>query len=298
MIETLLAGPVLAIGAALFWSIAVILFKVAGEETPPLALNLAKNVVALVFFLPLIPLAGESLWPECTGREWAVIAVSGVIGITVADTLFFAALNRLGAGLQAVVDCFYAPSMILMSVVWLGEPLTAGILLGAGLVATAVLIGSASRPIEGRSRRDLVTGFALGALGIVLLGVCIGILKPIFRADESRVVWIAAVRLAAATLALVPLVLLGPDRRAFLRIARPGPAWKVVVPAGFFGGTLAMACWIGGIEKFEVSANAILNQLSTIFIFLFAAVLLKEPLTRRRILAVALAFAGAVLTLA
>jgi drug/metabolite transporter (DMT)-like permease len=44
-----------------------------------------------------------------------------------------------------------------------------------------------------------------------------------------------------------------------------------------------------------VSLAAILNQLSTVFIFLLAAIFLKEPVTVSRILAILLATVGAIL---
>ena len=40
-----------------------------------------------------------------------------------------------------------------------------------------------------------------------------------------------------------------------------------------------------------------LNQFSTIYIFVLATVFLKEPLTRRRIAALALAFSGAMVVI-
>ena len=56
-------------------------------------------------------------------------------------------------------------------------------------------------------------------------------------------------------------------------------------------------CSNSGMKYCEVSRSALLNQLSTIFIFLFATVILKERLTLRRGLAIALAVAGAYLVI-
>ena len=44
------------------------------------------------------------------------LVVSGLLGIAIADTLVFMALRRLGAALLAIVDCIYAPTVILLSV--------------------------------------------------------------------------------------------------------------------------------------------------------------------------------------
>ena len=295
--DVLFSGPSLAVASAVFWAFAVILFKVTGDEIPPLALNLFKNLVALVFFVPLIAIVGETFTPTFTGREWAAIVGSGLIGITLADTIFFAALRRLGAGLNAVVDCFYVPSMIFMGVFFLGEKITALAVVGAILAAGAILIGAASRPVEGRTRRDVTVGFGLGVVGMILLAICVVIVKPTLTANLHHAVWITTARLVAGLLPLIPVVLLGRERADFLRVLRPSPLWKRAVPASILGGTLAMAAWLGGFARIDMSAAAILNQLSTIFIFLLAALVLHEPLTLRRVIAVGMAFAGAALSL-
>ena len=55
--------------------------------------------------------------------------------------------------------------------------------------------------------------------------------------------------------------------------------------------------WLARMHRAEVSVNAVLNQLSTVFIFILAAVVLREPVTTRRVLALALALAGALLVI-
>ncbi|MBN1593963.1 MAG: EamA family transporter, partial [Candidatus Coatesbacteria bacterium] len=51
--------------------------------------------------------------------------------------------------------------------------------------------------------------------------------------------------------------------------------------------------WVAGMKYTQISTAAILNQLSLLFIFVFAYFFLKEPMTPRRIFALILAFVGA-----
>jgi drug/metabolite transporter (DMT)-like permease len=287
-------GETLATSAALFWAVGVILFKRSAEGMSPLALNLFKNTVGVALLLPTIPLVGESFVPEMDATDWGLLAASGVIGIAVADTLFFVALARLGAGLTAVVDTSYAPIMLFLAHVFLGEVLGPEIMIGAGLIMAALILGSATRPPPGKTRRDLVIGMVVGVAGIVLMGLGIVMIKGVL--NEAPHIWASAVRLAAGAIALVPILLLHPDRRRLLEELRPTARWRVAIPASFFGTYLAMIAWLGGMKYTEVSAASLLNQLSTIFIFILATVVLGEPLTRRRVTAIALL--GALLVLA
>ena len=87
----------------------------------------------------------------------------------------------------------------------------------------------------------------------------------------------------------------GPERKAFLAILRPSPVWRHLLPACLLGGAFAMWAWIEGYRLMEhTTPAAILNQLSTIWIFILAGIFLKEPFTVRRIAALVLAFAGVV----
>jgi drug/metabolite transporter (DMT)-like permease len=291
-----LTGDLFAVGAAFFWALGVVLFKRCGETIPPLSLNLFKNTLALIFFIPAVvvmAMLGQKI--PAPGWSWVWLALSGIVGITVADTLFFSALNRLGAGLNAVVDCLYAPSMIVCAMVVLGETLTTTQLIGGTVVVSAIAIGSITRPVAGRSRRDLITGIGLGSLGMVLMAVSIVKIKPMMT--RETVIWVTTGRLVAGTVFLLPVIALKGEWARTARVFRPSSLWKIALPASFSGTVLAMGFWVAGLTLLDVSRSAILNQLSTIFIFILAAIVLRERVTVRRAIAVVLAFAGAVLVL-
>jgi drug/metabolite transporter (DMT)-like permease len=58
-----------------------------------------------------------------------------------------------------------------------------------------------------------------------------------------------------------------------------------------------MLVWLAGMKFTQASIAAALNQTSTIFLFVFASLFLHEPITPRRILAIALAVCGALLVI-
>jgi drug/metabolite transporter (DMT)-like permease len=76
---------------------------------------------------------------------------------------------------------------------------------------------------------------------------------------------------------------------------KPSPEWKIALPASIVGNYLAMLAWLAGFKYTLVSVAAILNQLSTIFTFILAAMFLKEPVTLPRLIAIVLAVSGALL---
>ncbi len=286
-------GEILSLSAALFWAIGVIFFKLAGERMQPLALNLYKNCVALVLLPITMLVASEAFFPEVPLEWWLLMAGSGVIGIAVADTMFFFSLEKLGAGLTAVVDTTYTPLMLGMSFFFLSEDMAPKSLVGAVLIMSALLVGSAARPDKGKARRDIVIGTVVGILGIFLMAIGIVMIKGILA--HVPILWATTVRIAAATVALIPIMIFHSQRRLLFKSVLSSKTWTRAFPAALFGTYLAMIVWIGGMKYIDVHRAALLNQLSAIFIFVFAVIFLKEPLTRRRVIAISLAAAGAFL---
>ena len=117
-------GEILALLTAVAWAIAVILFKKSGETVHPIGLNLFKNLLAVVLLVPTMWLLGRTIFLEVPLSDYGVVLISGILGISIADTLFFVSLNALGAGLSAIVVCMYSPFIIALSMIWLGESLT------------------------------------------------------------------------------------------------------------------------------------------------------------------------------
>lgn len=286
-------GEILSVTAALVWAVAVILFRKAGDSTPPAALNFFKNIVAALLLVPTVLLSGESLFPRRAPADYLVLAGSALLGIAIADTLFFAALQRLGAGLVAVVDTLYSPAVLVFAALFLGERAGLPVLAGAGLIMSAVAVGAADRPPAGRTRRDITVGVVFGVLAMVFMAAGVVMMKQVLA--TTSVLWASFIRLASGALGLLPLLAIRQTRQEFAAILRPSKAWRHALPPAVLGSYVAMIAWIGGMKFAPVSIAAVLNQMSTIFIFLLAALVLKEPLTPRRSVAVAMAFLGALL---
>ena len=277
------------------WAFAVILFKKSGESVHPIGLNLFKDLFALVLFLPTMWLFGETLWRDAPAAEYALLLASGALGIGLGDTFFFKSLNLLGAGLTAIVDCLYSPFIIGLSLLFLGERLSVLQGIGAALVVAAVLAASLQWGKGLLSRRDLAWGITYGVLGLATMAVGIVMIKPLL--ERSPLLWATEVRVAGGAAALAVILLFHRRRRAIVSsvISTSKRGWGYMLGGSFMGAYLAMALWLAGMKYTHASVAAALNQTANVFIFIFAALLLREPISRRRTLGIVLGFAGAVL---
>lgn len=285
-------GETCALLAALNWAFALVLFKKCGESIPPLSLSLFKNVVGIVLLTATLPFVGVDLVMLREMNPWdvAILALSGVLGIAIADTLLFYSLNVVGVGLITIVECSYTPSVVVFAWLFLAEQITLLDGIGGLLVLSAVFCISGHHPPEGRTRRQLLAGLGLGALAIVMMAFGIVIAKPII--EEAPLVLVSLIRLVAGTAVLALYMAAGPKRTLRFRVFRPSAVWKTSVPASIFGTYVAMLLWVAGFKYTQASVAAILNQTSTIMALGFASLILKEPFTRRKLIAAMLALGG------
>jgi drug/metabolite transporter (DMT)-like permease len=286
-------GEVLSVGAAVFWAIAIILFRIAGEKVHPLGVNLFKNVLALALLFPSILLSGQRFGADLSAAQTAWLFLSGVVGIAVADTLFLDALNRLGAELMAIVDCSYSPFVIVLSVLFIGERMTGLQTLGVGLILAAVLMITL-RPSAARlPRQALLAGVGIGVVAIFLQAAGIVMFKPLI--DRTTILWMALARMTGGAAGTALAVAFHRERGRILRSLRSASNWPALVPAALLGSYISNVIWLGGMKYIQASIASALNQLNTIFVFILAAVFLRERVTPIKAVAVAVAFAGALL---
>ena len=285
-------GQLFALFAAMNWACALVLFKRSGEKIPPLALNLFKNVVALLLLAATLPFLAEDFDQvrDLPPRDMWLLLISGVLGIAVADSLIFYSLNYVGVGIMAIVECTYSPFIILFAVLMLGERLTLAHLIGGGLILTGVLICSKHPPPEGKTPRQVLWGVLLGTAGLASMGFGIVMIKPIL--ERMPLVWATTLRLASGTLALAAYMAVVPAHRKTFAVFRPSKIWKFAVPASILGSYIAMIFWVGGFKYTASSSAAVLNQTATVFSMILATLVLKERLTARKLAAVTLALLG------
>jgi drug/metabolite transporter (DMT)-like permease len=286
-------GEILAIATAILWAFAVILLKKSGESVHPIALNTFKNILAAFLFIPTLYLFHIQLFRQAPFNEYLLILLSGALGIGLADTLFLMSLNRLGAGLSAIVDCLYSPFIIILSILYLGESMTLVQVLGVLLIISAVLFVTSPKASGHLTRKNLFFGIIYGAMAMAFTAVGIVMIKPLL--DYSPILWVTEIRLFGGIVVLLAFLLLNPRRRIIMSSLFSIKSWKYTLSGSFIGTYLTMILWLGGMKFTQASIASALNQTSNIFIFVFAAVLLKEPINTQRVIAIIMGISGAFL---
>lgn len=160
-----------ALGTATCWATTGIIATDAIRALGPFHFNLIRQVFVSVILAAVVLGSGTLALPGWQGA--AVLAVSGIVGILLGDTLNFAAVGRLGPRRAGAVFALNAPMAAVLGWLVLGERLGAQAWAGIAVTVAGVALAILGRPASGAHRLEQVWG-GLGAGVLFGLGAALG----------------------------------------------------------------------------------------------------------------------------
>ena len=284
-------GDLYAVITAICWSSAVILFDISTKNFTAIQLNVLKNFIGVFgFILTIIVLSIPS--PNFSQQDIFTLALSGVLGILIADGLFLESLRRLGSGISAVVSTIYTPTVFIIAFILFGETIKPQSYIGGALVLGGITI-SVFQPPKTVKKRDLYVGILFGIMANILTAYSVLIVKPIMK--NNSVVYVALYRFSVGFFFGILINLLKSGIKPVVQKFKQGLTNRYVVLGAILGTYLSVIFWLAGYKYTLAGRAAIYNQLSTVFIIILARIFLKEPMTSNKVIGVSLAIFGAII---
>lgn len=293
-------GEAAALTAALVWAAGSLLFEriAAGTRISPLTANFAKSVIGLSLLLGVWAVASRDA--SISQADLGRLLASGVVGIAIGDTAFFAALVRVGAA-RAVLMLSSAPLFVVaIEVVTKGR--VPGVAEAIGMILTLVGIAVVvTRPATG--------GDGTPAVGVPLAGVAAGAVSGICQAvgallareaTESRVAPLFAswLRLGAGVVCVGLVIAASGRARATWTELRPRGVLPRLGVASFLGTVCGL--WLSQIAVAKARSTGIASTLlatSPLFALPLAHVTKAERVSVRSALGSVIAVTGVAILL-
>ena len=284
-------GDLYAVITAVCWSSAVILFDISTKNFTAIQLNVLKNFIGVFgFILTIILFSIPS--PNFSQHDIFTLALSGFLGILIADGLFLESLRRLGSGISAVVSTIYTPTVFIIAFILFNETINLHSYIGGVLVLGGITI-SVFQPPKTIKKRDLYIGILFGIMANILTAYSVLIIKPIMK--NNSVVYVALYRFSIGFIFGILINILKSGIKQVIQKFKQGLTNQYVILGAFLGTYLSVIFWLAGYKYTLAGRAAIYNQLSTVFIIILARVFLKEPMTSKKIIGVSLAIFGAMI---
>ena len=284
-------GDLYAIITAVCWSSAVILFDISTKNFTAIQLNFLKNFIGVFGFILTIVLFSIPS-PNFSQQDIFTLALSGFLGILIADGLFLESLRRVGSGISAVVSTVYTPTVFIIAFILFNETIKPQSYIGGALVLVGITISVFQYP-NTIKEKDLYIGILFGIMANILTAYSVLIIKPIMK--NNPVVYVALYRFSVGLFFGIIINLVKSGSQTVIQKFKQGLTNQYIIFGALLGTYLSVIFWLAGYKYTLAGRAAIYNQLSTVFIIILARVFLKEPMTTKKIIGVFLAIFGAMI---
>lgn len=286
-------GEFFSVASALTWALAVILFRRSGETLPAFELNFVKNLIGLALLIPTVLIFTGLSFPDYPLSDWLIMLLSGFLGIAVADTWYLKALNLMGASRTGIVATLYSPFVILLAAVFLGESLQGWQYAGFMLVLCGILLVTWKQNRQEVSHEAIRAGSFYGAGAVLLMAIGVVMVKDILERDLF--LWTVTIRLLGGLGGMFLYLLIRHQWRSLITHIRQPQPWLTIVIGSILATYVSMLMWLAGYKLTTASVASVLNESTSAFIVLFAWLILKEPLSIRKIVGLSLTLGGVLL---
>jgi len=276
-----LSGEVLALVSALLWSVASVLMALGSHRLHVLPLNLIRCTVSSAFFWVLLPFyGGLEAFRTVPSSAWLWLVVSVLILLVVGDTLYFRSLNLAGVSWAMPVAGVNPLWAILLAALFVDEPLTWSLLLGALLVVAGVTL--LSRPEMHSTNGQAIEPAALrkGLLIALLVSLLWGAgqvtLKPATAGMHSVVA--NSIRQPLAMFILLAINLRTGLWKELRHLDRR--SWALILLASFVGTGVGTLFFVMAIQTLGAGRTAVITSTSPLLAIPFSMTMLRERPTR------------------
>lgn len=257
-----LLGVGLALTSAASFGVMPVLAKVAYDDgAEPIGVLTVRFVLAAALLLLLARVRREAL-PR--GRSGATLVTLGAVGYVGMSLCYFFALERISAGLTALLLYFYPALVVLLGALLLrNRPRPAALAcVAVATVGTVLTIG----PVQG--------GQTLG----VALGLGSALVYATYILISSKVSGVGPFATAATVMSAGAVVMLG-----LAAATRPGlpsspTAWLALAGVALVGGVLAVTTFFAALALLGPTDTAVVSTVEPVVSIGVAALVLGERL--------------------
>lgn len=220
-------GELAALGAAISWAVAPILYRKALANTKPLTANIVRCATnAVVMLVVLVAFGLVDVLLALPSSVIALTIVSGIIGLGIGDTLYLVGLKSIGVSRAVPLAAAYPLFSFLWSVLLLGQSVSYVALVGAGTILVGIWLLTRQKTEETAtaSRRAALKGVVACLATALVWSLSITLMDAaVMNASVSSLsanYAIITVRIATMALLLLFIALFVDKERSFLKLNR------------------------------------------------------------------------------
>jgi drug/metabolite transporter (DMT)-like permease len=270
-------GALAALSGALFWAIAYLVYARLGSVLSPLLLNFSKGIIAIVCLVITLGLTTTTI-PHLPLAPLLGLALSGIFGIGLGDTVSFAALRYLNARYVLLLSILSPPVTAILAQMSFNEFLSGWAWIGIGMTLLGIVIVIQERTSAAATpalRSQLYCGISLSILSVVLNSVGALLARVILANTPITPLWGALIRLCAGEGILALFLVFIPAPWQQWQSLGKRSVGLPLLGAAFLGTYLGIWLQVASLKYTAVGIAQTLSATSPIFLLIISRLLGK-----------------------
>lgn len=278
-------GILSALLSACSWAFGTITFERIGKVVPFVGITFLKGVFSIILMILLL-IVTYGLYP-IGWWEFSFLTLSGIIGITIGDSLFFKSLQDLGAKTQVIFFLLGQILTMVLSLLFLGELLSVEQYIGAFILLTGVIVTTWGAQTNHPNK---TRGIVFGLISMT----CFSVSAIMVKAAISDVPVITATfyRMVFGTIFTLGYGLASKNLSSWICPLKNKKLLGLfvlnVVVITYGGFLLSMAA----IKYISVSLASVLSATEPVFVILLAFFMMREKATKRELVGTLVTLVG------
>ncbi|TFH65202.1 MAG: DMT family transporter, partial [Candidatus Zixiibacteriota bacterium] len=251
------------------------------------------TLAALLLVAGNLLIEGRLLPASCTHHQLLILAISGVIGLTIGDGCYFKSLVILGPRLSSLLTASSPIFAVIIAWVFVGQELGVLDLLGIAVTLAGIswVILERNRNSFGAQAGPKALGYLLGICGSLAQAVALTMAK-VGMGDNIPPLNASFVRMVSATVAIWVIVIATGRLSRTREALKDGRAMTAMSAATIVGPFLGIWLSLLSVQYTKIGIASTLMATTPLFIIPLVMVIHKERPSVRAIFGTAAAIGG------
>lgn len=286
-------GEISALITAILWAVSSYFFSNAINKIGSLSVNFLRLLISLLLLIPTIFIF--NIWDTISLRQIILLMLSGVVGLSIGDALFFKSLEFLSPRIGTLVTSLSPAVSAIMAYFFLSERISLINVMGIVIALSGVMLvvfKKEENTGNAKNTKELNKGLLYAFL--YTLGQGGGIILARFAYDEKPVnsITATAVRIFPAALVLLPFFLLKVKTfRPKIIFQNDVKIFKNVLTATVLSAYIGMVLMLVSVTQTSIAVASTIMGTVPIIQLLISKYYFKDRLTFR-------SYAGAIINVA
>lgn len=274
-----MTGIVLALISTASWALCSIIFKKLGERLSSVAMATITSILSSIFLFCFILITQNDI---LVSKEHLItIALSGILGISIGDSLYYASLNRLSPMVFSLI-MFIGPDLFsgLFGIIFLKE--FPAVVVWLGIFLTLCGLAFFLFPVKNKDSKsggNSVSGIIFALLSLICTAYSMVMIKPIL--NETPIITVTMYRMFFSALALIFFVLFTNKIETYKKpLSDKKYCAKLVLTIALvtFGGFYFS---LAALKYCALVVTSAITSLGPLFVFLFMVIFYKHKPKKR-----------------